>query len=56
MQTKQMVCNDCGCRFELRDSGKLTSQTPGKAEAPEKKTDQTPVSCPKCQGFNVTTA
>ena len=46
---KQLVCNDCGCRFEAK--AKKDGGAGGKPVVPPE-----PVSCPKCKGLDVTTA
>ena len=56
MKTKQLVCNDCGCRFDIKERKESGSQPAG-AERPAKaETKQASVSCPECQSYNITTA
>jgi len=56
MEMKQFVCvcNDCGCRFELRivESGKPAAKTIEK----KSKTGPRRITCPECESFNITTA
>ena len=68
MKSKQLVCNDCGCRFEIKDAkesvpqtastDKLRGKVTGKAsdKSGESKTTPVTLSCPECRSYNVTTA
>ena len=46
---KQLVCNDCGCRFEAQ-----VKKDDKRREAPAVPPE--PTSCPKCKSLDVTTA
>jgi hypothetical protein len=46
MEAQKLVCNDCGCRFEIRE-GKEPLLKANKENKPA------PLSCPKCRSFNV---
>ena len=56
MKTKNVVCNDCGCRFEIKDTKAPVPQTSGTDKAAESKTRPGSISCPECQSYNITTA
>jgi hypothetical protein len=56
MKTKRLVCNDCGCRFEIKDTKEPVSQKAGSVKAGKSKTGPAPLSCPECQSYNLTTA
>ncbi len=56
MKSKQLMCNDCGCRFEIKDERGSVSQPVRGKEAVEDKTRDAPLSCPECRSFNITTA
>jgi len=46
---KKLVCNDCGCRFEVGapEDKDIAKKPPEPA---------TPVLCPECKSMNITTA
>ncbi|HEY3275995.1 MAG TPA: hypothetical protein VGJ94_05195 [Syntrophorhabdaceae bacterium] len=50
-QKKQLMCNDCGCRFEA-GTGKEPPEKEVKPQAPPPPS----VQCPECKSMNVTTA
>lgn len=56
MKTKQLVCNDCGCKFEIKDARESTPQNTRDKEVGEGKTGEVSLSCPECRSFNITTA
>ncbi len=56
MKAKELVCNDCGCRFEIKDKKEPVPRPPVTAKAAESKTKPGPVSCPECRSYNITTA
>ncbi len=56
MKTKQLVCNDCGCRFEIKDAKEHTPQTAEKEKGPDSRHRSESISCPECRSYNVTTA
>ena len=56
MKTKQLVCNDCGCRFEIKDRKETVSQAAGKDKSAESNTGSAPLSCPECRSYDLTTA
>ncbi len=56
MKTRQLVCNDCGCRFEIKEAGKSKLQAAGAKAVEPEKARRASVSCPECQSYNVTTA
>ena len=56
MKTKQSVCNDCGCRFEIKDAKASVAQAPGKEKVAENKTKPGLIACPECRSYNITTA
>jgi hypothetical protein len=56
MKTKRLVCNDCGCRFEVKEPKEPVSQTAGLDKTGESKTERVPLSCPECRSYNLTTA
>jgi len=49
---KELVCNDCGCRFEIREHKE------GEVKTAKKEVNPPPprTSCPECQSYNITTA
>ncbi len=56
MGAKELRCNDCGCRFEVRESG-TSSRSSGEVQKKEnKKPEAQPLSCPECRSYNITTA
>lgn len=56
MKAKQLVCNDCGCRFEIKNPKEAGSQAAGKDKTPESGTGSSSPSCPECRSYNLTTA
>ncbi len=56
MKSKQLKCNDCGCRFEIKDPKEPAPAAPGPDKAGASKTKPASVSCPECQSYNITTA
>ena len=56
MKTKQLVCNDCGCRFEIKDAKESAPKTPGIEKPREGPTKPATLSCPQCGSYNLTTA
>ena len=56
MKTKQLVCSDCGCRFEIKDAKESAPQAPGIEKPHEGPTKPATVSCPQCGSYNLTTA
>jgi hypothetical protein len=56
METKQMVCNDCGCRFEIKDPKRPVPQTAGIDKAGKSRNGPARLSCPECRSYNLTTA
>jgi hypothetical protein len=56
MGAKHLVCNDCGCKFQIHESKKGESQVSQKKEAGKEKAKPLNVCCPECQSYNVTTA
>ncbi len=56
MKANQLVCNDCGCRFEIKD-GKERAPQGARIEKPhESPVRPATVSCPECGSYNCTTA
>ncbi len=56
MKVKELVCNDCGCRFEIKEA-----EAPGReVRRPDKplkdRWTQADISCPECRSYNITTA
>jgi hypothetical protein len=56
METKILVCNDCGCKFEVKDVKTPVKETPRPAPPPKDRWTQADVACPECRSYNVTTA
>ena len=56
MKRKQLACNDCGCRFEIKEAKVAVPQTGGTEKAGKRKTEPVTLSCPECRSYNVTTA
>ncbi len=56
MKTKQLVCNDCGCRFEIRDVKESGRESIKAKRAEESKSAPLSLSCPECRSYNITTA
>jgi len=57
MKSKQLLCNDCGCRFEIKESKEIQPQgrsATGKEDLSKSKPAS--VSCPECRSYNITTA
>ena len=56
MKAKQLVCNDCGCRFEIKE-GKEPAREKGRpARSAKDSRTQADLSCPECRSYNITTA
>jgi len=49
MKTRRLICNDCGCRFEIKDGKESITQTarPSKTDASASKSKSVSVSCPE---------
>jgi hypothetical protein len=56
MKTKQLTCNDCGCRFEIKDAKEPLPRTAGTDKVEESRTRPVSLSCPECRSYNITTA
>jgi hypothetical protein len=56
VKTKQLVCNDCGCRFEIKEAKGSASETARTEKAGESRTKPVTLSCPECRSYNITTA
>ena len=56
MKTKQLVCSDCGCRFEIKDATESSPQARGIEKPHEGRTKPATASCPQCGSYNLTTA
>lgn len=55
METKQLMCNDCGCRFEIKETKGSQPEKPKSAPG-ENRPAQAGLSCPECRSYNITTA
>ena len=56
VKAKQLVCNDCGCRFEIKE-GKEPAREKGRpARSAKDSRTQADLSCPECRSYNITTA
>lgn len=56
MGAKHLVCNDCGCKFQIHDSGKGQAQASQKKDAGEEKAKPIKICCPECRSNEVSTA
>ncbi len=56
MEARKLVCNDCGCRFELVDLKERPPQVREKGEPAKTERGPVDLACPECRSFNVTTA
>jgi hypothetical protein len=56
MGAKHLVCNDCGCKFQIHDSGKGEAQASQKKDVVQEKAKSMKICCPECQSYKVTTA
>ena len=57
IMAKQLICNDCGCRFEIRDAKEESiPQTAKKDKTGTSQTRPLSLSCPECRSYNITTA
>ncbi len=56
MKAKELVCNDCGCRFEIKEAKAPAPEAAAKEKAGEGKTRPAGPSCPECRSYNITTA
>jgi hypothetical protein len=56
MGAEHLVCNDCGCKFQIHDSGKGEAQACQKKETGTEKAEPIKICCPECRSYKITTA
>ncbi len=56
MEAQQLVCNDCGCRFEIKEGQGPPPETGKKDKEGEGRAASRRVTCPECESYNVSTA
>jgi hypothetical protein len=56
VETKQLVCNSCGCKFEMKDTKDFPSEKEKKETAAEAKNARATGCCPECKSYDVQTA
>ena len=56
VKTKQLVCHDCGCRFEIKEAKDAVPETATTEKAGKSTTKPAAHPCPECRSYNVTTA